>query len=190
MSAATHYTHVSGTCQPPESTNARHPFALVASGLARLFVLPSGDSPSGKRINGEAQGAVNASGLLVYSPLLGEGVRTVDSSILWDEGQDVTRFVGFAESEAGEQLKRLLEVGIHGTKRRMMGQLDRYKVMMPDPASAGIVQFPWIVLYSVRDVDQILSASRHLPIAPAHKAVSRKVEAQLFGQFHFLDQVC
>lgn len=190
MSAMPHYTHADRACQPPESTNARFLFACIGLGVARLFVLPLGDSPSGKHINGETQGAANALGLVLYSPLLGEGVRTVDSSMLWDEGQDVTRFVGFSQEDAGAELKRLLEVGIHGTKVRMMGQWDRWKVTIPDPASSGIYQFPWIPLYSAHEVTRIISASRYLPIAPTHKAVSRKVEKQLIGQFHFLDEVC
>jgi hypothetical protein len=153
-------------------------------------VLPLGVTPSGNGIDGETRRARNAPGFIDATLIMEGSTYMSQSSDYWNDSQDVTRFVGFSQEEAGEQQKRLLLVGIHATKKRLMGQWDRWVVLMPDPASTPACEFYPIPLYSAEEVSVVIRSSYALCISPAHKAVSRKVEAQLIGQYHFFDEVC
>ena len=186
MTAKAYYTGNDRACVVPESTKTPLPPVLGRMGCGVSLCLPHGVSPIvGASIDGEARRTGNAPGFVLYPLRQGRSTYMAQSSDYWDDSQDVRRFVGFSQADAGEQCKRLLAIGVHARKVRMMGQWDRYKVMMPDPASRGGVEFPAIPLYSAQEVSQVIRACYALPIAPAYKTVSRQVEAQLRGQGHF-----
>jgi hypothetical protein len=88
----------------------------------------------------------------------------------------------FSHEEAGEQLKRLIAVGIHAWRVPVAGCAGRYGLAMPNPLLSGTL----LNLTSVGDVNSVLRGCAYLPIRPAWmRGRTRRRDAELRGQSHF-----
>lgn len=85
---------------------------------------------------------------------------------------------GFDEIEAGLQIRRLLVVGLHARRQRLLSG-NRYRLILPVVANGVHYELP---IDNVFEVSAILRHMAHMPINPPSLAVTRRRAGELVGQ--------
>lgn len=91
-------------------------------------------------------------------------------------------FAGMSWIESGEQLKRLLTVGLHGKRQRLGFGATRYRLEIPVTYLGEEVLMP---LDSVAEVSAVMRHLAHLPISMRLRHASRQRAGELIGQYWF-----